>query len=440
MATCIYRGDAPKIAQVQTFAFGGTWETTDVIRVTFSTGRYYDFTAGSVTTATVVSNLVTAWNLLSAATYPEWAEITASANTTTLTLTADTAGMPFAVTLTSFETGGGNADSQTIEGVATGTLTATGTTGTAATANSGPSDWNVAANWSGGAVPTTGDTVYIENSNVDILYGFAQSGVTLAALYIPASYTGKIGLPTTHAASGTAAAYYEYRATELAISATIFQSGHGDGQGSGRIKINFGSVATTCTVVNTGTSAETGLSAFLFRGTNASNVLNIYGGTVGIAQLAGQSATLATLNVTSTTGGNRFATVYCGTGLGTGVAVSMSGGNLTLNAGTASLAIYGGTVTLEAGAHPIINNQGGILIANTSGTLAGTSITIGSTATLDFDQSAATKTVTADITCYRGATVKNGNATLATLNLDPVGCRLEDIKLTSKAGSDVTIA
>lgn len=434
MATCIFRGDAPKIAQVQTFAFAGTWEATDVIRVTFSTGRYYDFTAGSTTTATVVSNLVTAWNLLSAATYPEWAEITATANTTTLTLTHDTAGVAFAVTLTPLETGGGAADAQTIEGGGTAT------TGTTATANSGPSDWSVAANWSGGAVPVNGDTVYIENSNVDILYGLGQSAVTLAALYIPATYTGKIGLPTMHAASGTAAAYYEYRATELAIGATIFRSGHGEGQGSGRIKVNFGSVTTTCTVVNTGTTAETGLSAFLFRGTDSSNVLNVYGGTVGVAQLAGQSATLATLNITSTTGGNRFATVYCGTGLGTGVAVSMSGGNLTLNAGTASLAIYGGTVTLEAGAHPIINNQGGVLIANTSGTLAGTSFTVGATATVDFDQSAATKTVTADISCYKGATVKNGNATLATLNLDPVGCRLEDIKLTSKPGSDVTIA
>jgi hypothetical protein len=440
MATCIFRGDAPKIAQVQTFAFGGTWEVSDVIRVQFATGRYYDFTAGSTTTATVVSSLVTAWNNLSAATYPEFAELTASANTTTFILTSDTAGAAFSVTLKSFESGGADADSQTIEGVATATLTATGTTGTTATANSGPSDWNVAANWSGGTVPTTGDTVYIENSNVDILYGFAQSGVTLAALYIPATYTGKIGLPTTHAASGTAAAYYEYRATELAIGATIFQSGHGDGQGSGRIKINFGSVATTCSVINTATPSETGLSAFLFRGTNASNVLNVFGGTVGVAQLAGQSATLATLNINSTTGGNRFATVYCGTGLGTGVAVVQTGGALTLNAGTASLAMHGGTCTLEAGAHPIIANYGGVLIANTSGTLAGTSITIGSTATLDFDQSAATKTVTADITCYRGATVKNGNATLATLNLDPVGCRLEDLKLTSKAGSDVTIA
>lgn len=438
MATRIFRGDAPKIAQVQTFAFAGTWEATDVIRVTFSTGRYYDFTAGSATTATVVSNLVTAWNLLSAAIYPEWAEITASANTTTLILTSDTAGASFAVTLTSFETGGGNADAQTIEGVATATLTVTGTTGTTSTANSGPNDWSVAANWTGAVVPTTGDTVYIENSNVDILYGLSQSAVTLAALYIPANYTGKIGLPTTHAASGTAAAYYEYRATELSINATIVRAGHGDGQGSGRIKLNF-SAATTCTVVNTGTAAETGLSAFLFRGGDNSSVLNVFGGTVGIAQLAGQSATLNTLNITSTTGGNRFATVYCGTGA-SAPAIVQTGGALTLNADSGSITIHGGTCTLEAGAHPIIDNQGGYIIANTSGTLAGTSLTVGSTATLDFDQSAAAKTVTADITCYRGATIKNGNASLATLNLDPVGCRLEDIRLTSKAGSEVTIA
>lgn len=438
MATCIFRGDAPKIAQVQTFAFAGTWEATDVIRVQFATGRYYDFTAGSTTTATVVSNLVTAWNNLSAATYPEWAELTASANTTTFILTSDTAGVPFAVTLKSFETGGGTADDQTIEGEATVTLTTAGTTGTTSTANSGPNCWNVAANWSGGAVPVSTDTVYIENSNVDILYGIEQAAVALAALYIPATYTGKIGLPKTHAASGTAAAYYEYRATELSIDSTIVRIGHGDGQGSGRIKIYF-PATTTCTVVNTGTSAETGLAAFQFRGGDGSSVLSVFGGSVGIAQLAGQTASLNTLNITSTTGGNRFATVYCGTGMNAPTIVQ-TGGNLTLNADSGSLTMHGGTCTLEAGAHPIINNQGGNLVVNTAGTLAGTSFTVGSTASVDFDQSAATKTVTADITCYRGATIKNGNASLATLNIDPVGCRLEDIRLTSKTGSDVTIA
>ena len=89
MATVRWRGDAPAIAQVQSWAFGGTWESSDVIRVTIG-GKTKDFTAGSPTTSTVVANLVAAWNALSAASWPEFAELTASQSTTTFKLTADT--------------------------------------------------------------------------------------------------------------------------------------------------------------------------------------------------------------------------------------------------------------------------------------------------------------------------------------------------------------
>lgn len=431
MATCIFRGDAPKIAQVNTWAFGGTWEADDYIRVTFATGRYYDFVAGSTTTATVVSNMVTAWNLLSATTYPEWAELTASADTTTLTLTSDTAGVPFACTLTPFDVGGA-ADAQTIAG---GTSAAAGTI---ATANSGPNDWSVAGNWSGGAVPVSTDTVYIENTSVDILDGFAQSAVTLTALYIAASYTGKIGRAAINSTGTTP--YYEYRATQLAISATTCEIGSGGGNGSGRIKINFGSVATTTTVFNTGTSAESGLAAFQFVGTSTSNVLHAYGGTIGVAQLAWQSAALDLLNMNGSAGSNRFAAVYCGSGVATAIDVVMTGGNLTLAAGSTTLNMYGGTAILAAGNHPTINVYGGTAILNSTGTLGGTLVTVGGTGTIDLDQNAAAKTLSTDIQAHRGATIKNGNGSLATLNVDAVGCRMEELNIVSKVGSDVTIA
>ena len=70
MATVRWRGDAPAISQIQSWSFGGTWESSDLIRVTIG-GKTKDFTAGSTTTATVVANFVSAWNALSAATWPE---------------------------------------------------------------------------------------------------------------------------------------------------------------------------------------------------------------------------------------------------------------------------------------------------------------------------------------------------------------------------------
>src|SRR5262245_41819885 len=102
MATVRWRGDAPAVAQIQSWAFAGTWESSDLIRVTIG-GKTKDFTAGSTTTATVVANLVAAWNALSGATWPEFAELTASQATTTFKLTSDTAGKPFTVTITPLE-------------------------------------------------------------------------------------------------------------------------------------------------------------------------------------------------------------------------------------------------------------------------------------------------------------------------------------------------
>ena len=157
---------------------------------------------GSTTITTAIDNIVTAWNALDSTVYPEFAEITASRSSSKLVLTADTAGMPFVATLTPLEVNLGAADSQTIEG---GT---TATTGTAATANSGPNDWSVALNWSGSAVPANSDTVYIENNANDISYGLSQSAVTLTALYISSTYTGKIGLPQVRAVT-TGVSYYE---------------------------------------------------------------------------------------------------------------------------------------------------------------------------------------------------------------------------------------
>ena len=73
--------------------------------------------AGSTTITTIIDTLVTAWNALSSTAYPEFAEITASRSSSSLVLTMDStnAGRPFTCTVSTTETGGGAADSQTID-------------------------------------------------------------------------------------------------------------------------------------------------------------------------------------------------------------------------------------------------------------------------------------------------------------------------------------
>ncbi len=125
MATKIWRGDSPAIAQVDTLAIGGTIEVGDKFTVTIN-GKSMTYIATSTTAATCATGFVTQWNALSSTAYPEFAEITAAEGVTgSLTLTADTAGKPFTISVATTESNGDAADAQTF-------------TRTATTANSGP--------------------------------------------------------------------------------------------------------------------------------------------------------------------------------------------------------------------------------------------------------------------------------------------------------------
>lgn len=429
-ATLIFRGDAPKIAKVVTYAFAGTLEATDKVRAQFGTnGHYYDFTVGSTSNTTAAATVATAWNALSSTVYPEFAEITATSSGTTFQLTMDTAGRDFSCYLTPLETDGSGSDAQTIESGTSATL------GTTATANSGPNDWGVAANWSTAATPTTGDTVILENSNVDILYGLSQSAVTLSAFIIRGSYSGKLG-NNQYNTAGTQ--YREYRPTHLAISSTTCEIGSGDGQGSGLIRIAFGSNANVTTVWNTSASVESGSFACNITGSHANNKLYAYGGSVSVAQFGGQTSRYPVVGLNGAIGAGRAPTVWLGSGVTADEAVTQSAGSLFLNAGSASLVCYGGKATLNAGAHPIITAIGGEVVVNTADTIGATSITVGSTGVLDFDQSVLAKTSSLSISAHKGATIKNANGSASQAVITPVGCRQEDLKLTTPVGKSIT--
>jgi len=400
MATVKWRGDAPKVKQVQAWVFAGTWENDDLVWVKIGT-KMVRVTTGSTVIATLIDTLVTALN---ASTYPEFAEITWSRSSSTLLGTADTDGVAFSATAYSSEANGADADAQTIDGVATSTLTASGSAGNATTANSGPNDWSVAANWSGGAVPVNSDDVIIENSSVDILYGFAQSAVTLTSLSVMASYTGKIGLPALNGTVGSTTSYFEYRSTYLAIGATTINIGLGPGQGSGRIKINTGSVQTLVNVYQTGQPAETGVESFLFIGTHASNAVNVNRGSVGIAVLSGEVATVLTLNVGYLVDVLGDAKVRCGLGVTLGTVVK-AGGNLETRCAFTTGTQTGGTWTHGAGAVTTLNVDSGTLNYDSTGTCTTANVAKG---TLTFARDMRSKTVT---TCnlFSGATLLDPN-------------------------------
>lgn len=376
MATLRWRGDAPAIAQVDTVEITGhdaatTYKLTINGKVVSKVGQ-----------GTITSTATALTTDLNASTIPEFAEITWTSAVGVITATNDTKGRPH--TITSSVTGG------------IGTIGAV----TSSVAVSGPNFWNVATNWSTGAVPVVTDDVYID-SGASIWYGLANTGTTLTSLNISQTFTKEIGLPYINK-DGTID-YIEYRTTYLAIEATTVNIGAGIGQGSGRLKLNLGSVLTTVNVFNSGTTLETGIGAVIVRGTNASNTLNVTKGDVDVAPFAGETSTLLTLNVGYVDNQTGDSDVYLSSGVTlTNATIKVSGGRLEINSattGTATTVVSGGTVVMNSGGQLGLTIRGGDVQYNSTGTLGGNPV-VSNSGHLDFSRDLRTKTVTNAIEKY----------------------------------------
>lgn len=197
-------------------------------------------------------------------------------------------------------------------------------------------DPTVGANWTKtdgttGTAPANGDTAYVQSIPGVLLSNISfadMSAVTLAALYLypPAGMT--IGTFDT-----TSANFFGY----WKIGATVCNIGTQDGtanSGSQRIKINFGSAATTVTVQQTnGATADPGYAPVRLCGTSSSNVLNSLSGTVGVAtNLPGETSDFS--------GGVNVAggAVTLGAGV-TWATANVAAGSLIANSGGASLSV-----------------------------------------------------------------------------------------------------
>lgn len=368
------------MAMVNTFLFGGTWEATDIVRVTIGS-KTVDFVAGSTVIATVIDAIVTAWTALSVTTYPEFSEITPTRSTSTLVLTAATAGVPFAVTITPLETDLSPADAQTIEGAGIAT------TGTVATASAGPLHWDSPANWSLLAIPVNSEDTYIERWSGDILYGLAQSGVTLTSLNVAATMTGKVGLPDVNALG-----YYEYRQKDLLIKATTANLFYGEGSASSRFNWDASSVQTLINLFNTGTALEQGVPPFQFKGTHASNVLNMQKGYMGVALRPGEVATIATIRIGSKENPASDVDLRLGSGV-TLTTITQTGGLVDIHSNIVTLNVYGGKATInDAATLTTLNGEVGSLIDVSSGTF--TTVNAGAGFVVDASRDTRAKTYT----------------------------------------------
>lgn len=379
MSTKKWLGGAKAVAQVTTLTPGGTIEADDRFLVTIGS-RTLNVAAGGTTVSAVCDAIVAAW----ATAGPEFDEITCADSTTCVTLTAKTAGVPFVVSLSTTEAGGGAADDQTFVQATT-------------TANAGPNDWSTAGNWTGGAVPVNSDDVVIEGNAQAIYYGLDQSAVSLASLKIKASFTGFIGLPVWNTAG-----YSEYRERYLKIGATVIDLGDGDGDGAYRLNIDAYTVQTAVRVRKTRTTRyDAAVPIVLLKGTHASNTLTVDRGDVGVAVYGGETATIATLTMTDP---GTAASVWCGSGATLTTIVKL-GGRLAIASAATTITQYAGSlVTDGSGAVTTLTAEAGTVDYRSSGTI--TTLTLGAGAKFDLSQAPSALTVTTAV-AYPGSEIND---------------------------------
>jgi hypothetical protein len=359
MATKEWLGNARAVAQVRNWVFGGTWEATDINDVTIN-GNTVSVSAGSATIATLGATLAAALNAL---TIPEFAEITWSFATATLTATGDEAGKPFSVSITTRDVGGA-ADSQTIDG----TTTSTGTDATAAT---GPNDVSATANWSGGSLPVDNDTIVIARP-VSMLYGLtALSGIN-AVVQVRSSFWaggGQIGLAAVNGSGSSA--YYEYRALNLVLDGAKTGSyiGDGNGRGSAILNIDFGTGNVDLTVNDTPSPVDAtrkAVALFINPGAAADGILEVLSGSVDVCPNAATGKVTARIGYKTNQIGDSI--VAFGSGVTHGAVLEMSGGTVEVNSTLTALNKTGGELTINGtGSCATYRNYKGPAYINTTG-------------------------------------------------------------------------
>jgi hypothetical protein len=398
MATNRWRGDAPAVAQVNTITPASV-TVGNVFTLTIN-GKSLSFTATAATIANVTAGLAAA---VAASSIAEFQELDAADNTTNLTLTARTPGVPFTQTSNS-ATGTGSA------GHSLSTSTSV--------ANSGPNCWGIAGNWSLGAIPVDGDDVYLEESAVDILYNLNQSSVDLVSLNVAASYTGRLGLPAVN----DSGSYFEYRTRHLTLTADTVNIGYGEGSGSGRVLLSLGANATTILVTKTGSPESQSLPAVGIAGSGSTYTLTVLDGSVGVGIELGQTATLDTVTLSGA------AVVTLGVGC-TVATVRQAGGTLTLHAAVTTLNVdgAGSTTYVMAGAVGALNIDGGTVWYRSTGPI--TTLKVGTAATINFTLDVRSRTVTNCTIEAGGAIVDTAKTVTWTNGISLNRCSLAEVAL-----------
>ena len=189
MAVLRWAGGSTARSQVDSLTPGGTITAGDIFNVILTDESGTTQTeAVSATGTTVASTCDDIVLQCSASTQSLFRRLTFTDATSSVTVTAKTPGVPFYLSETTTEAGGGAASGQTFARAAV-------------TTNKGPNDFNDVDNWvesdgtAPSAVPASGDEVIFSEGNNDLLYGLDQNAKDLEQLRVTGGFSGSIGQP-----------------------------------------------------------------------------------------------------------------------------------------------------------------------------------------------------------------------------------------------------
>jgi hypothetical protein len=371
---------ATPIKQVSTVTIGGTVAIGDTFSIHIgsdSSLRTLTFTATVGTTANVVDGLHALLVDVNAPT--EFEEMTWTKSDPVLTGTATSSYMGVPVTITVSKVS------------AAGTISTSTTT-----AATGPSFVDNVNNWSGGTLPVNSDNIDFSKAEHGPKYALtALAAVAPATIEISPLATYDIGLPRIN----TLGAYTEYRNRYLQFNGcTLLRMPNTAGNGSGLVRLDFLASAFTAQIDKTGTSSENGMPTVNIIGTHADNALEVNNGSVGVAVIASESATIKT----ATVAGGQLDLGPGATANGAGSVYTVHGGLLYVRSAMVTVNIIGGEASnFGAGAVTTLTvDKGGVFNLRSTGTVT----TCNLVGTLDCSEDISSRTVTT-LNLFQGAVV-----------------------------------
>jgi len=435
MATRTYVANAADIKHVATAAVTGTWLAAETTTLTIDNVDFVITIGSLVTTAQVAATISQAFGGTpltdtTGASSPtitqggaqaigQFGAITASVSGSTVTLTADTAAIPFTMT---------NAETSVSGGI---TFSAAVTTAT------GKTKFTNQDNWSANTVPIDNDDVVFDSGAQNVTDGLSPA-IQPASFTKTKAFTGKIGLAEVNA-DDVQLPYGEYRTKSLTFSnnsvTTTYNLENGDGQGSSRVRIAAGAGQSIVNVFGQATRELTAVPCILFTGTHASNALNNLNGDVGVAFYASETSTLATLRNGTDQAGSQAKT-YCGTGVTlSGCTITVLGGTLVTNTAILAITITGGEHTHQAGTITTLNIDGGKFISKFQGTIT----TCRVTGTFDKTQDLRPVTITNAVQLYKGGKILDPAGTITfSAGIVLNRCKISDVTLDLGTNRTIT--